>query len=186
MPLFRYLSKNTTSIKKEHLLQFLEENNEHVDEEEIKTILEYELGKKSWSYKEFLEYVYPFNSAVLREITHMHLKRYPKLEKYSVPESTLAGFLLMLTEQVSLIRKLETQKSDSWQRIPKERLRRVLLAIKKAGEKQPSHCENDERRITSLELRNFMKAFVSVEDSHFLFLSRRLGIKNGFFMIEEL
>ena len=31
-----------------------------------------------------------------------------------------------------------------------------------------------------------MKAFVSVEDSHFLFLSRRLGIRDGFFMIEEL
>ena len=31
-----------------------------------------------------------------------------------------------------------------------------------------------------------MKAFVSVEDSHFLFLSRRLGIKNGSFPIEEL
>jgi hypothetical protein len=36
----------------------------------------------------------------------MHLKRYPKLEKYGVPESTLAGFLLLLTEQLSLIRKL--------------------------------------------------------------------------------
>jgi hypothetical protein len=68
-------------------------------------------------------------------------------------------------------------------KIPKERLRKVLLSIKKAGEKQPSHCQNDQLRITSLELRNFMKAFVSVEDSHFLYLSRRLGIKNGVFMI---
>jgi hypothetical protein len=68
-------------------------------------------------------------------------------------------------------------------KIPKDRLRKVLLSIKKAGEKQPSHCENDDTRITSLELRNFMKAFVSVEDSHFMFLSRRLGIKQGFFPI---
>jgi len=68
-------------------------------------------------------------------------------------------------------------------KIPKDRLRKVLLSIKKAGEKQPSHCKNDDTRITSLELRNFMKAFVSVEDSHFLFLSRRLGIKQGFFPI---
>lgn len=68
-------------------------------------------------------------------------------------------------------------------KIPKDRLRKVLLSIKKAGEKQLSHCENDDTRITSLELRNFMKAFVSVEDSHFLFLSRRLGIKQGFFPI---
>jgi len=62
----------------------------------------------------------------------------------------------------------------------------VLLSIKKAGEKQPNHCENDHRKITSLELRNFMKAFASVEDSHFLYLSRKLGIKNGVFMIEEI
>lgn len=31
-----------------------------------------------------------------------------------------------------------------------------------------------------------MKAFVSVEDSHFLYLSRRLGIKNGSFPLESL
>jgi hypothetical protein len=31
-----------------------------------------------------------------------------------------------------------------------------------------------------------MRAFVSVEDSHFLFLSRRLKIKKGSFPIEEL
>jgi len=68
-------------------------------------------------------------------------------------------------------------------KIPKDRLRKVLLSIKKAGEKQLSHCENDDTKITSLELRNFMKAFVSVEDSHFLFLSRRLGINQGFFPI---
>lgn len=124
--------------------------------------MEYEPGKKVWQYRDFLEFVYPFNSAVLREVTNMHLKRYPKMEKYGVPESTLAGFLLLLTEQLSLIRKLETQKSDSWIKMPKEKVRKVLLSIKKAGEKQPNHCENDQRRITSLELRNFMRAFVSV------------------------
>ena len=31
-----------------------------------------------------------------------------------------------------------------------------------------------------------MKAFVSVEDSHFLYLSRKLGIKNGSFPLEVL
>ncbi len=31
-----------------------------------------------------------------------------------------------------------------------------------------------------------MKAFVSVEDSHFLFLSRKLGLKDGFVLIEQL
>ena len=31
-----------------------------------------------------------------------------------------------------------------------------------------------------------MKAFVSVEDCHFLYLSRRLGIKNGSFPLEDL
>lgn len=31
-----------------------------------------------------------------------------------------------------------------------------------------------------------MRAFVSVEDSHFLFLSRRLGMKNGSFPLETL
>lgn len=36
----------------------------------------------------------------------MHLKRYPKLERYSVPESALAGFLLLITEHIALIRKL--------------------------------------------------------------------------------
>lgn len=71
-------------------------------------------------------------------------------------------------------------------KIPKERLRKVLLSIKKAADREPSHCENDNTRITSLELRNFMRAFVSVEDSHFLFLSRRLGMKNGSFPLETL
>ncbi len=41
--------------------------------------MEFEPGKKSWQYKDFLEFIYPFNSAVLREISTMHLKRYPKL-----------------------------------------------------------------------------------------------------------
>lgn len=31
-----------------------------------------------------------------------------------------------------------------------------------------------------------MKAFVSVEDSHFLYLSRKLGLKNGYVMIDQL
>ena len=55
-----------------------------------------------------------------------------------------------------------------------------------AGEKQHCHCENDATRITSLELRNFMRAFVSVEDSHFLYLSRQICLKNGYVLIENL
>jgi len=31
-----------------------------------------------------------------------------------------------------------------------------------------------------------MKSFISVEESHFLFLSRKLGIKKGSFPLEEL
>jgi hypothetical protein len=103
LPLFRYLSKNGTVIKKEHLIVFLEENKEKVEEEEVQMMME---GRSGWQYRDFLEFVYPFNSAVLREVTHMHLKRYPKLDKYGVPESALAGFLLLLTEQINLIRKL--------------------------------------------------------------------------------
>ena len=81
--------------------------------------MEFEPGKKQWQYRDFLEFVYPFNSAILRETAHMHLKRYPKMDKYGVPESALAGFLLLLTENISLIRKLESQKNDSWHKIPR-------------------------------------------------------------------
>lgn len=31
-----------------------------------------------------------------------------------------------------------------------------------------------------------MRAFVSVEDSHFLYLSRRLNLRNGYVLIENL
>jgi hypothetical protein len=66
LPLFCYLTNNHSVLKKEHLLRFLEENKEHVEEEELKQIMEYEPGKKVWQYREFLEFIYPFNSAVLR------------------------------------------------------------------------------------------------------------------------
>lgn len=69
-------------------------------------IIDFDSGKKIWNYSDFLEFIYPFNSAVLREISNMHLKRYPKLEKYGVHESIVAGFLMLMTEQISLIRKL--------------------------------------------------------------------------------
>jgi hypothetical protein len=106
LPLFKYISKNGTAITKDHILAFLEENKEEATEDEIKVILEYESGKRSWQYSDFLEVIYPFNSAVLREINNLHLKRYPKLEKYGVHESTVTGFLMLLTEQISLVRKL--------------------------------------------------------------------------------
>ena len=78
MALFKYISKGTPTITKEHLIQFLEDNKETVQEEEVKVIIQND-HKFQWQYKDFLEYVYPFNSAVLREVTTMHLKRYPKL-----------------------------------------------------------------------------------------------------------
>lgn len=31
-----------------------------------------------------------------------------------------------------------------------------------------------------------MRAFVSVEDSHFLYLSRQIGLKNGYVLIDNL
>jgi hypothetical protein len=57
----------------------LEDNKEQAEEAEVKIIMEIEPGKKCWQYRDFLEFVYPFNSAVLREINNLHLKRYPKL-----------------------------------------------------------------------------------------------------------
>jgi len=48
------------------------------------------------------------------------------------------------------MRKLEVQKGDSLLKISKERLRKVLLSIKRAGDRQASHCDNDDTRITSL------------------------------------
>ena len=106
LPLFKYISRNGNTIYRENLLSFLEENKEIATDEEAKLIIEFEAGKKSWQYSDFLEVIYPFNSAVLREINNLHLKRYPKLEKYGVHESTVTGFLMLLTEQISLMRKL--------------------------------------------------------------------------------
>ena len=42
MTLFKYISKNTSAITKEHLLQFLEDNKETVQEEEVKAIIQFE------------------------------------------------------------------------------------------------------------------------------------------------
>lgn len=100
-----------------------------------------------------------------------------------VDESAVTAFLILLTEKLQLIRKLEVQKGDSLQKVSKERVKKVLVSIKKLAGKQPSHCENDDTRITGLELRCFLKAYVSVEEGHFLYLARRLGIKNGSFPI---
>ncbi len=68
-----------------------------VTEEEVRVIMEYEPGKHYWQYSDFLEVIYPFNSAILREINNLHLKRYPKLERYGVHESTITAFLMLLT-----------------------------------------------------------------------------------------
>ena len=97
LALFRYLSHNSTTIRREHLTSFLEENKESSTEEEIKAIMEFATNKKVWQYRDFLEFVYPFNSAVLREINNCHLKRYPKLEKYGVHESAIGAFLILLS-----------------------------------------------------------------------------------------
>jgi hypothetical protein len=106
LPLFLYLSKNNNYITREDLLTFLEENKEKTTEHEIKQIMETVGEHKTWQYSHFLEFIYPFNSAVLREVTNLHLKRYHQLEKHTVPEAVIAGFLILLSEQISLIRKL--------------------------------------------------------------------------------
>ena len=79
MALFRYLTRGSSSLKLDNLLAFLEENKEQATEDELKAIMELATPKKVMQYREFLEFVYPFNSAVLREINTCHLKRYPKL-----------------------------------------------------------------------------------------------------------
>lgn len=80
-----------------------------------------------------------------------------------IDESAVTAFLILLTEKLQLIRKLEVQKGDSLLNIPNKKVKKVLMSIKKIAGKQPSHCENDETRITGLELRCFLKAYVSVE-----------------------
>lgn len=47
--------------------------------------------------------------------------------------------------------------------IPKEKLRRIVKSMKKAGNKMTEYCsDNNEEVVTALEFRNFMKAFVQV------------------------
>lgn len=61
----------------------------------------------------------------------------------------------------------------------KERLRKVIRSIKRASQKTVGG-EKTECSISMLELRNFIKAFVSAEDNIFLDLGRRLGLtKSG-------
>lgn len=60
-------------------------------------------------------------------------------------------------------------------------MKKAIKSIKKASQKTSiSVAEKSENYISMYELRNFIKAFMEVEDHIFLDLGRRLGLnKNG-------
>lgn len=58
--------------------------------------------------------------------------------------------MMLLEEELGLIKKLEVQKRDNSLKISREKLKKVFKAIKKVSEKQANHTLNSENVITHL------------------------------------
>lgn len=95
-PLFGYLSRGATSISKKQLQDFLTENNLSATDDEIRSLLSSYGCKDKLSYSEFLNYVYPYNTQVIREISTVQIKKYVKTERQPVGEEVLCCFVMLL------------------------------------------------------------------------------------------
>ena len=140
--LFTYLSRGGTSISKKQLVDFMAENNLSPTDDEIRSLLSSYGCKDKLSYSEFLNYIYPYNTQVIREISTVQIKKYVKTERQPVNEEILCCFVMLLEEELQLIRKLEVQKRDNSLRIGRDKLKKVFKAIKKVSEKQANHTLN--------------------------------------------
>ena len=85
MNLFKYLSFGNASITRKNLLQFLDENSLVKDEKEAEDFLARMFSRigiqksNRMAYTEFLNYVYPFNSSILRDVLTNKFKNYEQI-----------------------------------------------------------------------------------------------------------
>ena len=110
MSLFKYLTKGCHYLTREQVLQFLEENSMLGDEGETEEIIgkiftRYHMG---WNpcYTDFLNFIYPYNSSILREIANNRMKIYPDLDRHQKnlrpADSVITGFLLLIQEEITV------------------------------------------------------------------------------------
>ena len=176
--LFNYISQNNTTILREHLEDFLVENGIGVTDELLRLALHSNGLKEKISYTEFLNYIYPVNAQVLREISTNQIKKYSKTEKTPVNEEVLCCFLMLLDQEIEFIKTFEDLKREQPITLSRERMKRIFRTIKKANEKElGSGSElSAENIITHVQLRSFIKLYHKIPDSEVLDLARRLSM----------
>jgi hypothetical protein len=62
----------------------MNDNNLPASDEEIRSLLSSYGCKDKLTYTEFLNYVYPYNTQVVREISTVQIKKYVKTERVPV------------------------------------------------------------------------------------------------------
>ena len=86
-------------ISRHNLLVFMEENGQAAKEEEIKILFAIYGYKDKINYREFLNYIYPFNIDVIKNISMNHAKKYIKPDK-KISEEILAMFIILLEKEI--------------------------------------------------------------------------------------
>ena len=112
MSLFKYLSKNSTQLLRKNLISFLDENcfvsnEKETDDVLRKVFVRYGINSSNGiQYTSYLNFIYPFNSGVLRELLTNRIKKYQELDriqKNSRPsDSVITAFLLLLEEEIKV------------------------------------------------------------------------------------
>lgn len=124
----------------------------------------YNTNKDNIQYSQFIKFIYPWNTGVLRDVTVNRLKNYQKIDKIQrnvrPSDSVLTAFLLLIDHEMLVEKKIEAQLADP--RFPTtKQFRKVIKSIKKASQKICSTLiEQSSSHISMLELRNFIKAFI--------------------------
>lgn len=98
----------------------------------------YDINKDNIQYRQFIKFLYPWNTGVLREVTVNRVKNYQKIDKIQrnvrPSDSVLTAFLLLLDHEILVERKIEAQLADP--RFPTtKQFRKVIKSIKKASQK---------------------------------------------------
>lgn len=170
MTLFKYLGKGATQLSRGNIIGFLDENSLVSSDRETDDVLKRVFAKYGIStangiqYTSYLNFIYPYNSGVLRDLLTNKVKKYQELDriyKNSRPsDSVITAFLLLMEEEIKTEKRIEVQLNDS--RFPgRDKLKKTIKSIKKASQKTTSIVtENSEKFISMLELRNFIKAFI--------------------------
>ena len=66
MALFRYINRGNHILTRKHINSFLEENSANFTDEQVKIFFQCNGYKDKMQYTDFLNYIYPTNTGVIR------------------------------------------------------------------------------------------------------------------------